>query len=89
MCKKINYIKLDIDDIMEILLEHYQEQFLESNYSKGIFLGTPENELRFIGVFGEYNDKNLRNINLKTIDENMDYNGDHAFLKNNPDFFIK
>lgn len=89
MSKKVKYIKLDIDDIMEILLEHFQEQFENGEYAKGIFLGTPEEELRFIGVFGDQNNEELNNVNLKEIDKNMDYNGEHAFLRNNPDFFLE
>jgi len=81
-------IKLDVDDIMEILLEYYQEQFQNSEYSKGMFLGMPGKELRFIAVFGSENDENLKKINLEELDKIIDYNGEHAFLKNNPDFLI-
>ena len=84
----INYIKLDIDDIMEILLEHYQERFQESEFAKGIFLGASDDELRFVAVFGEAEDAEIHDIDLKKIDRQMDYNGEHAFLRNNPDFYI-
>ena len=84
---KRKFIKLDCDDIMEILLESYQERFEEGGCSKGIFLGTPDNELRFIAVFGE--DEEIFDVDLRQIDQEMDYNGDHAFLKNNPKFYIQ
>ena len=84
----INYIKLDVDDIMEILLEHYQERFEESEFAKGVFLGSPDNELRFIAVFGKVEDDEIRDIDLEKIDRQMDYNGEHAFLRNNPNFYI-
>ena len=89
MKDNIEYVKLDIDDIIEIILEHFQEQFENSEYAKGIILGSPDNELRFIGAFGNQNNHELAHINLEEIEKNMDYTGDHSFLKNNPDFFIK
>ena len=54
MGKKIKYIKLDADDIMEIVLHYYQEKFNHSENARGILLGTPEKDLRFIGVFGDF-----------------------------------
>lgn len=84
-----NFIKLDSDDIMEILLEYYQERFEDSELSKGIFLGAPDKDLRFIAVFGKEEDDEIQNIDLEKIDSQMNYNGEHAFLKNNPDFYIK
>jgi len=87
--QNINYIKLDADDILEILLEYYQEQFENTTLAKWIILGTPENDLRFIGAFGKENDPNFNSVDLEEIDKIMDYNGDHSSLKNNPDFFIK
>jgi len=32
--QNINYIKLDADDILEILLEYYQEQFENTTLAK-------------------------------------------------------
>ena len=48
---------------------------------EGILLGTPEKDLRFIGYLGSLNNKNIENIDLEEVDQNMDYNGDHAWLK--------
>ncbi len=84
-----NYIKLDCDDIMEILLEYYQEKFEDCEYSKGVFLGTPDNELRFIAVFGKMIDNDIKEIDLEKIDKEMEYNGEHAFLRNNPEFYLE
>lgn len=89
MDKKIKYMKLDADDIMEILLEHYQRQFNDAEYASGKFLGSPSDELRFVAVFGDYDDPNMHNVDFEKLDKNMDYNGDHAFLKNNLDFSVK
>ena len=33
--KKIKYIKLDADDIMEIVLHYYQEKFDHSEHARG------------------------------------------------------
>lgn len=89
MGKKIKYIKLDADDIMEIVLHYYQEKWKHSECARGILLGTPEKDLRLIGVFGDLDNKNIDNIDLKEVDQKMDYNGDHSWLKRNPDFYIK
>lgn len=85
---KRNYIKLDSDDIMEILLEYYQERFEFSENAKGIFLGEPNSELRFIAVFGETNDEEIQSIDLEKVDQEIEYNGEHAFLKKNPEFYL-
>ena len=82
-----HYVKLDCDDIMEILLEHYQDQFTDSDCAKGILLGTPDNELRFVAVYG--NNDDIKTIDLEEVDKEMDYNGDHAFLRNNPEFYLE
>ena len=89
MNRKIEYIKLDVDDIMEILLEHYQQQFRDAEYATGKFLGTPDNELRFIAMFGNYDDPNMHDVNFEKLDKRINYNGEHAFLRNNPDFFVE
>lgn len=73
---------------MENILEHFQQKFENSELAKGIFLGTPEKELRFIGNFGNISNKKINKIDLAEIDKDMDYNGDHSFLMSNPDFFI-
>lgn len=87
--ENINYIKLDVDDIMEILLEYYQERFEDSEFAKGIFLGSADDELRFIAAFGKMEDSKICDVDLEKIDSQMDYNGEHAFLRNNPDFYIE
>ena len=84
----MKYIKLDADDIMEILLEFYQERFDHSECAKGIFLGTPDNDLRFLAAFGNADEEEIDGVDLKTIDQEMDYNGDHSFLKRNPIFYV-
>ena len=58
----MKYIKLDADDIMEILLEYYQERF---------------------------DDSEMRDVDLVKIDSQMEYNGEHAFLRKNPGFYLE
>ena len=89
MKKKIKYIKLDADDILEILLEHYQEQFKGCLRSKGIILGTPGDNLRFIGAFANEQAKEFADLDLEIVEKELPFNGDHSFLKANPEFCIK
>jgi len=82
--------KLDEDDILEILLKYFPEINDRSTpLSRGILLGKPGEDLRFIGVYGNENDNGFKSLNLKEIDAQYSFNGDHSFLKNNPSFFIK
>ncbi|KIR01966.1 hypothetical protein P261_00780 [Lachnospiraceae bacterium TWA4] len=88
MNEKICYKKLDKDDILEILIEYFQEnEFLEFSFAEGYLLGDSEKDLRFIGVFSN-NYKKISEGDIKKIDREMDYNGDHSFLKNHPEYNI-
>ncbi len=84
--KKICYKKLDEDDILEILIEHFQDDELRG-FSKacGCLLGKPGEDMRFIGVFSKSDDQ-IFDLDLEEIDKKIDYNGSHAFLKNHPEF---
>lgn len=88
MNKNINWKKLDSDDILEIILEHFQESEKDCEFARGVLLGTAGKDLRFVGVFGKEIDSQIKNYDLVKLDENIDYNGDHSFLKSNPDFQI-
>ena len=85
-------IKLNEDDILEILLEHYYQNkncaFLPD--SRGVLFGTPGEDLRFIGVYGkEEEEPQLAKCNLSEIDKTTDFNGYHSFLEGNPRFWLK
>ena len=85
-----NYVvkKLNEADILEILLEHFPEINEENtSFSRGILFGEPGNNLRFIGVYGDY-DAQLQELDLEEIDANHDFNGDHSFLEKNPQFWL-
>ena len=88
MRKKINYKKLDEDDILEILLENFQDS-KKTAFGRGVLLGTIGKDLRFVGVFGKVNDEKIRKCNLEEFDRQNDFNGDHKFLKEHPEFEIK
>jgi len=90
--KKINYVvkKLNEDDILEILIKHFPEiDDKNTPLSRCILLGEPRKNLRFIGIYGREADVvEFRNLNLEEIDATHDFNGDHAFLEANPDFWL-
>jgi|GEM_PF-3309528 len=86
-----NIIKLDEDDIIEILLEHYQkEKFKSFSNSKGLLIGTPGNDLRFVGAYGNEDEFFCDSfLDLEQVDKTVDYNGDHSILKKNPQFIYQ
>jgi len=82
--------KLNEDDILEILLEHFPEiNDKNTPLSRGILLGEPRKNLRFVGIYGREEDfVEFRSLNLKEIDAAHDFTGDHSFLEKNPQFLI-
>lgn len=82
-------VKLDMDDIIEILIEHYYDQFVGCVCAKGVLLGKADEDLRFVGAFGAMENDEIRDVDLIQLDKQLDYNGDHSFLKKNPEFYIK
>lgn len=81
MNRKICYKKLDEDDILEILIEHFQNGELSDFISAhGCILGKPGDDLRFIGVFSK-SEKQVPYQDLEELDKEINYNGDHSFLK--------
>lgn len=86
MNKEICYKKLDENDILEILIEHFQnDELLDFISAQGCLLGKPGENLRFIGVFS--NDEcPMGEQDFEKIDKELDYNGDHSFLKSHPEF---
>lgn len=71
--------KLEKDDILEILIEHFQDGKLKKySYATANLLGTVNEDIRFVGVFS----KNvLKDVDLHEIDKNTDFNGDHSALR--------
>lgn len=73
MNRKICYKKLDEDDILEILIEHFQNGELSDFISAcGCILGKPGNELRFIGVFSK-SEKQVPYQDLEELDKEINY----------------
>ena len=80
--------KLDEDDILEILSEHFIEGELKGYINSHCRLfGNIGEDLRFVGAFSDDEDEYLQ-CDLEKLDEEMDYNGDHSFIKKNPEFQI-
>lgn len=82
-------IKLNEDDILEILTEHFAKQYGFNEFNaRGIVIGESGNNLRFVAVVGESEDTSIQRINLTEIDEKIDFNGSHSFMKSvNPNNF--
>jgi hypothetical protein len=86
--KDLVYKKLDEDDITEIIIEYFQETLNNSELGRGILIGNAGKDLRFIGVFGNEDDPKVQMCDLIELDKEKEFNGDHAFLKNNPEFYL-
>ena len=90
MNNDVHLKKLDEDDILEILLEHFQDGELnDCPCSRGCILGSPGKDLRFIGVFSKESESNEYKRDFEDIDNEIDFNGDHAFLKEHPEFLFQ
>ena len=86
---KIIIKKLNQDDILEIILEYFQENEMKDVViTKGDILGVPGRDLRFVGAFGDETCEEIYNYDLQEIDEKHEFNGSHAFLENNSDFYL-
>ena len=71
---------------MEILIEHFQEGELSDFISaRGCILGKPGDDLRFVGVFSK-SDKQVLDQDLEELDKEINYNGDHSFLKTHSEY---
>lgn len=83
------YKKLDEDDILEILVEHFQCGELKNfSSAQACLFGTPGKDLRFIGVFSN-GVEGRTEYDMEKVDRDMDYNGDHSFLKKHSEFWVK
>lgn len=67
--------KLNQDDILRILVRHFQEEIGES-WGYGELLGTPNKDLRFIGIFSTDDNKTPSDYDIEQIDSNTDFNDD-------------
>ncbi len=81
--------KLNEDDMLEILLEHFQDGELNDYpFSRGCILGSPGKDLRFIGVFSKEAETKDYKRDFEDIDNEIDFNGNHKFLKDHPEFLF-
>lgn len=72
--------KLSQDDILRILVKHFQTGEFGNSWGYGEILGTPDNDLRFIGIFCTDDTKNPSDYDIGQIDSNMDFNDDWYLL---------
>ena len=75
--------KLDEDDVLEILIEHFQRGKQKKFVGNARFFGSAGQDLRVVIVL---NDDESENFDLEEIERNTDFNGDHSFLNNHPEF---
>jgi hypothetical protein len=84
---EIVYKKLNEDDILEILIEHFQVgELANCCQAKACLLGEPGNNMRFVAVFS--NEMNKIEIDLNKVDSEINYNGTHECLKTHPEFHL-
>ncbi len=90
MKKKIMIKKLNEDDILEILLAHYQDQkqYKDFKNTRGLLLGEPGKDLRFIGVFVNEAANEIFHYDLEAIDREQDFNKDHSFFEKYPETYL-
>jgi len=85
--KKYKLMKLDEDDILEIVIEYFQrKEKFGCLQARACLMGEVGKDLRFIGVFSDEEEK--IQCDFKKIDMEMEYNGDHSLIKNKPEFWI-
>lgn len=90
MIEGIEYLKLDEDDILEIIIEHFQDKNENIIFGKGILLGTPTKDLRFVGVLStEEAFESARDVELIEVDNMVEYNGFHSFVKRTPQCWLE
>lgn len=83
---KICIKKLDQDDILEIIVEHFLEgECLGLDYARACILGESGKDIRVIVAYANEREA-IENLDFEEIDQNMKYNGDHSFFRENPDF---
>ncbi len=88
MKKEFIYKKLDEDDIIEIIIEHFQRvECPDFIRAKACLYGEPGHDLRLIAVFSNDEQEKIEH-DFKKLDEEMSYNGDHSFLKKHPEYYI-
>jgi hypothetical protein len=86
MKKNFIFKKLNEDDILEIIVEHFQEtECYDFIRAKAYLYGEPGKDLRLIAVFSNDEQGEIP-FDFDKLDKEMDYNGDHSFLKKHPEF---
>lgn len=69
-------VKLSTDDIMRILVTHFQKGDFGESFGHGELLGTPGEDLRFIGYFRTDVENAPFDYDINEIDKIYDFTGD-------------
>lgn len=75
--------KLNEDDILEILIEHFQKKKYSKSEGYAKFYGMPGHDLRAVIVVTR---ESCSDIDLDEIEKTIEYNGDHFFLSEHSEF---
>lgn len=87
--KLIIFKKLNQDDILEIIIEHFWKNECKNLLNgKAAVFGTKDEDLRAVCVFGDLDDSRIDKWDMVQLDKELEFNGDHSFLENNPEFYL-
>lgn len=79
--------KINEDDMLEILTERYMDSGFTGT-ARGLILGAPGVDLRFIGVWGQgLFDEVLDNMDLNKLEKDVDFDSSDVFLEKDPRFY--
>lgn len=84
----MKYFKLNEDDLLEIIIDYCYDQCPELSSAHAVFLGESGKDLRCIAVLDDDEFLKVTDEQIKDIDENKEFNGDHSFLENHPEFYL-
>lgn len=85
MKDKIIYEKLNEEDMQEIVMEYLQEKHNLSS-AQIIMLGSVGKDLRCVCALKE--NVFSKPLNLEEVDKQIDFTGDHEWLKKHSDFLL-
>ena len=74
--EKVLIKKLNQDDILRILINHFQQDEYGESMGYGEIIGEVDKDLRFIGIFKNNDDSYPFEDDINRIDKEMDFNGD-------------
>lgn len=73
MKNKEKIVKLNQDDILRIIVHHYQDELDGESWGCGKLLGTPDEDLRFVGIFRTDVENAPFDYDIEKIDKETDF----------------